>query len=55
MALDFIPEIDLDVILYMQFLPSPECDKVIKPETLFCSVELTQMNSEQYSISSENN
>ena len=23
MALDFIPEIDLDVILYMQFLPPP--------------------------------
>ena len=29
MALDFIPEIDLDVILCMQFLPPPpppECD-----------------------------
>ena len=23
MALDFIPEIDLDVFLYMQFLPPP--------------------------------
>ena len=23
MALDFIPEIDLDVILYIQFLPPP--------------------------------
>ena len=30
MALDFIPEIDLDVSLYMQFLPPPPPQNVIR-------------------------